>query len=110
MLKTTLTALTAALALGAATGAHAQRNLTDGGDIHSGAHTGKSVDPHTDGARTGRFDPYTQAANQSTRSDLAPAGKTADPYTDGARAGKADPYTDGAKAGKADPFTDGARK
>ncbi len=81
----------------------------------------------TDGARTGKFDPYTDGARIVAGLDrigvsAAPA-RSVDQFTDGARAGKFDPYTDGARivagldrtgvsaspARNADPYTDGAR-
>ncbi|WP_454763659.1 hypothetical protein [Cupriavidus campinensis] len=106
--KTVPTLIVAALAaMGTMQLAHAQKNYTDGGDLYSGSHT-KKASPHTNAAKAGKFDPYTDGAKKSTRSDLAP--KKADPYTDGAKAGKPDPYTDGAKAGKPDVYTDGAKK
>ncbi|WP_423197381.1 MULTISPECIES: hypothetical protein [unclassified Cupriavidus] len=98
----------AAAAFGTVQFAHAQnKNYTDGGDLYSGSHT-KKASPHANAAKSGKFDPYTDGANKSTRSNLAP-NKKADPYTDGAKTGKTDPYTDGAKTGKADPYTDGAK-
>lgn len=106
--KTVPTLIVAALAaLGTMNLAHAQKNYTDGGDIHSGSHT-KKASPHANAAKSGKFDPYTDGAKKSTRADLAP--KKADPYTDGAKAGKFDPHTDGAKSGKPDVYTDGAKK
>ncbi len=106
--KTVPTLIVAALAgLGTMQLAHAQKNYTDGGDIHSGSHT-KKASPHTNTAKSGKFDPYTDGAKKSTQTDLAL--KKADPYTDGAKVGKADPYTDGAKSGKPDVYTDGAKK
>lgn len=106
--KTVPTLIVAALAaLGATQFAYAQKNYTDGGDIHSGSHAKKKANPNQSAAKSGKFDPYTDGAKQSTQSDLA--GKKVDPNTDGAKAGKFDPYTDGAKAGKYDPYTDGAK-
>lgn len=104
MLKKTVptliaTALTAFAALGTVQLAHAQKNYTDGGDLYGGSHT-KKANPKQGAAKSGKFDPYTDGASKSTRSDLT-ARKKADPNTDGAKSGKFDPYTDGAKAGEA---------
>lgn len=109
--KTVPALIIAALtAFGGAQLAHAQKNYTDGGDLYGGAHTNKT-DPNKNAAKSGKFDPYTDGAKKSTKSNLNASGanKKADPYTDGAKAGKPDPYTDGAKAGKPDPYTDGAK-
>ncbi|MCO4860092.1 hypothetical protein MKD38_00310 [Cupriavidus sp. WGlv3] len=106
MLKKTL--IIAALAALGATQAYAQKNYTDGGDLYSGSHTNKAG-PNQSAAKSGKFDPYTDGAKQSTKSQLNSSGKKFDPNTDGAKAGKYDPYTDGAKAGKTDPYTDGAK-
>jgi len=122
MLKKTVPSLIVAAltALGAVQLAHAQKNYTEGGDLYSGSHTKNKANPNQNPAKSGKFDPYTDGAKKSTRTDLAP-NKKPDPYTDGARGkpdpyldgaktGKPDPYLDGAKTGKADPFTDGAKK
>lgn len=106
--KTVPTLIVAALAALGATQVYAQKNYTEGGDIHSGSHT-KKAGPNQGAAKSGKFDPYTDGAKQSTKSDLTSSGKKFDPNTDGAKAGKFDPYTDGAKAGKPDPYTDGAK-
>ena len=103
------TLIVAALtSLGAMQLAHAQKNYTDGGDLYSGSHSKNKANPNQNPAKSGKFDPYTDGAKKSTKSDLAPS-KKADPYTDGAKSGKFDPYTDGAKSGKPDPYTDGAK-
>jgi hypothetical protein len=108
--KTVPTLIVAALAaLGTMQVAHAQKNYTDGGDLYSGAHSKDKANPNQTAAKSGKFDPYTDGAKKSTKSELAPS-KKADPYTDGAKSGKFDPYTDGAKSGKFDPYTDGAKK
>lgn len=108
--KTTVpTLIVAALAaIGTAQLAYAQKNYTEGGDLYSGSHT-KKASPHKNPAKSGKFDPYTDGAKQSTQSDLNASGKKVDPNTDGAKAGKFDTYTDGAKTGKFDPYTDGAK-
>ncbi|MFS8976115.1 hypothetical protein [Cupriavidus necator] len=106
--KTVPTLIVAALAALGATQVYAQKNYTEGGDIHSGSHT-KKAGPNQGAAKSGKFDPYTDGAKQSTKSDLTSSGKKFDPNTDGAKAGKFDTYTDGAKAGKPDPYTDGAK-
>lgn len=107
--KTVPTLIVAALtALGAVQLAHAQKNYTDGGDLYSGSHTKNKANANQNAAKSGKFDPYTDGAKKSTRTDLAP-NKKVDPYTDGAKSGKPDPYLDGAKVGKADPYTDGAK-
>ncbi|WP_019452028.1 hypothetical protein, partial [Cupriavidus sp. BIS7] len=95
MSKTLLTSLiVATAALVAAPVAHAQ-DKKQFDPYTQGAKTDK-YNPYTDGARAGdKFDPYSQGANTTTQSDLAPTQK-ADPYTDGAKASKYDPYTDGA--------------
>ncbi|SOY58174.1 hypothetical protein [Cupriavidus taiwanensis] len=109
MLKKSIPPLiVAALAALGATQAYAQKNYTEGGDLYSGSHT-KKAGPNQGAAKSGKFDPYTDGAKQSTKSELTNSGKKFDPNTDGAKAGKYDPYTDGAKAGKADPYTDGAK-
>lgn len=108
--KTVPTLIVAALtALGAVQLAHAQqKNYTDGGDLYSGSHSKNKANPNQNPAKSGKFDPYTDGAKKSTRTDLAP-NKKADPYTDGAKSGKPDPYLDGAKSGKPDPYLDGAK-
>ncbi|WP_454735272.1 hypothetical protein [Cupriavidus necator] len=106
--KTVPTLIVAALAALGATQVYAQKNYTEGGDIHSGSHT-KKAGPNQGAAKSGKFDPYTDGAKESTKSDLTSSGKKFDPNTDGAKAGKFDTYTDGAKAGKPDPYTDGAK-
>ncbi|RDK11117.1 hypothetical protein [Cupriavidus lacunae] len=106
--KTVPTLIVAALAALGATQVYAQKNYTEGGDLYGGSHT-KKASPHQNPAKSGKFDPYTDGAKQSTKSELTNSGKKVDPNTDGAKAGKFDPYTDGAKAGKADPYTDGAK-
>ncbi|SPA00523.1 conserved hypothetical protein; putative exported protein [Cupriavidus taiwanensis] len=106
--KSVPTLIVAALAALGATQVYAQKNYTDGGDLYSGSHT-KKAGPNQSAAKAGKFDPYTDGAKQSTKSELTNSGKKFDPNTDGAKAGKFDPYTDGAKAGKADPYTDGAK-
>ncbi|MEM5274263.1 hypothetical protein VSR17_04395 [Cupriavidus taiwanensis] len=109
MLKKSIpTLIVAALAALGATQAHAQKNYTDGGDLYSGGHT-KKAGPNQNPAKSGKFDPYTDGARQSTKSDLTSSDKKFDPNTDGAKSGKFDPYTDGAKTGKADPYTDGVK-
>ncbi|WP_354684867.1 hypothetical protein [Cupriavidus necator] len=108
--KTVPTLIVAALAALGATQAYAQKNYTDGGDLYSGGHTKKKASPNQNPAKSGKFDPYTDGAKQSTKADLtSSSGKKFDPNTDGAKAGKFDPYTEGAKAGKRDPYTDGAK-
>ena len=122
MLKKTVPALIVAAltAVGAVQLAHAQKNYTEGGDLYSGSRSKDKANPNQNPAKSGKFDPYTDGAKKSTRSDLTQRkadpytdgarGGTRDPYLDGARTGKPDPYTDGAKTGKADPYTDGAKK
>jgi hypothetical protein len=106
--KTVPTLIVAALAaFGATQLAYAQKNYTEGGDLYGGSHAKKKASPNQSAAKSGKFDPYTDGAKQSTKADLA--GKKLDPNTDGAKAGKYDPYTDGAKSGKPDPYTDGAK-
>ncbi|MEM5428326.1 hypothetical protein [Cupriavidus oxalaticus] len=107
--KTVSTLIVAAFAAVGATQVYAQKNYTEGGDLYGGSHTKKQASPNQNPAKSGKFDPYTDGAKQSTRSDLTNSGKKVDPNTDGAKAGKYDPYTDGAKAGKYDPYTDGAK-
>ncbi|MFJ4289833.1 hypothetical protein ACIP1U_08605 [Cupriavidus sp. NPDC089707] len=108
--KTVSTLIVAAFAAVGATQVYAQKNYTDGGDLYGGSHTKKQASPNQNPAKSGKFDPYTDGAKQSTRSDLTNSGqKKFDPNTDGAKSGKFDPYTDGAKAGKYDPYTDGAK-
>ncbi|QQX89773.1 hypothetical protein JJQ59_35270 (plasmid) [Cupriavidus necator] len=111
MLKKTIpTLIIAALAaFGMTQSANAQKNYTEGGDLYGGSHAAKQVSPNADAAKAGKFDPYTDGAKQSTRSELSPSDKRFDPYSEGAKAGKYDPYTDGAKSGKFDPYTDGAK-
>ncbi|WP_316149152.1 hypothetical protein [Cupriavidus sp. BIC8F] len=106
--KTVSTLIVAALAALGATQVYAQKNYTDGGDLYGGSHT-KKASPNQNPAKSGKFDPYTDGAKQSTKSDLTNSGKKFDPNTDGAKSGKFDPYTDGAKAGKTDPYTEGAK-
>ncbi|SDD89554.1 hypothetical protein SAMN05216345_12059 [Cupriavidus sp. YR651] len=85
----------------------------------------RTHDAFTDGARTGKFDPYADGARTVAGLDKvgvsAPPARTFDPYADGARG--ADPYTDGARfvagldnvgvsaspARGFDPYLDGAR-
>lgn len=107
--KTVSTLIVAALAALGATQVYAQKNYTEGGDLYGGSHT-KKANPNQNPSKSGKFDPYTDGAKQSTKSDLTDSsGKKFDPNTDGAKSGKFDPYTDGAKAGKFDPYTDGAK-
>lgn len=106
--KSVPTLIVAALAALGATQVHAQKNYTEGGDLYSGSHA-KKAGPNQSAAKSGKFDPYTDGARQSTKSELTNSGKKFDPNTDGAKSGKFDPYTEGAKAGKADPYTDGAK-
>ncbi|KAF7962730.1 hypothetical protein AWV80_18660 [Cupriavidus sp. UYMU48A] len=96
-------------AFGMTQAANAQKNYTEGGDLYGGSHTAKKVSPNSSAAKSGKFDPYTDGAKQSTRSSLNASEKGFDPYSEGAKAGKYDPYTDGAKTGKYDPYTDGAK-
>jgi len=100
MFKKTVPTLTIAAlsAFGAMQFAYAQKNYTEGGDLYSGNHSSKKADPNTNAAKSGKFDPYTDGAKQSTRSDLNATGKQFDPYSEGAKSGKFDPYSDGAKA------------
>lgn len=108
--KTIPTPIIAGLAaFGVTQAANAQKNYTDGGDLYGGSHTAKKVSPNSGAAKSGKFDPYTDGAKQSTRSSLNASEKRFDPYSEGAKAGKYDPYTDGAKTGKSDPYTDGAK-
>ncbi len=103
MLKTTvptwIATLTALATLGAAPLAHAQKNYTEGGDLYGGSHTKKQANPKQNAAKSGKFDPYTDGANKSTRSDLNDS-KQVNPKADANKSGKFDPYSDGAKAGK----------
>ncbi|QYY32780.1 hypothetical protein K2O51_18685 [Cupriavidus pinatubonensis] len=108
--KTIPTLIIAGLAaFGVTQAANAQKNYTDGGDLYGGSHAAKKVSPNSGAAKSGKFDPYTDGAKQSTRSSLNASEKRFDPYSEGAKAGKYDPYTDGAKTGKFDPYTDGAK-
>lgn len=80
--KTVPTLIIAALAgLGTMQLAHAQKNYTDGGDIHSGSHT-KKASPHANTAKAGKFDPYTDGARTVAGRDRtgvsAEPGRTAD--------------------------------
>lgn len=110
MLKKSVPALIiAALAALGTTQVYAQKNYTEGGDLYSGSHTKKKAGQNQNPAKSGKFDPYTDGARQSTKSELNSSGKKFDPNTDGAKAGKFDPYTDGTRAGKTDPYTDGAK-
>jgi len=112
--KTVPTLIVAALAaFGTVQIAHAQKNYTDGGDLYGGAHT-KGNKAQGSAAKQGKFDPYTEGANKSTKANLNPNSTSAktgkvDPYTEGAKSGKFDPYTDGAKSGKFDPYTEGTK-
>jgi hypothetical protein len=107
--KSVPTLIFAALAaLGTAQIAHAQKNYTEGGDTYSAGHT-KKAKPQGSAAKQGKFDPYTQGAKSSTKSDLSATGKATDPTGSAAKQGKFDPYTEGAKQGKFDPYTEGAK-
>ncbi|WP_420992997.1 hypothetical protein ACKI2N_022650 [Cupriavidus sp. 30B13] len=84
----------------------------------------RTHDAFTDGARSGKADPFTEGARIAglDRAGVsATPARSFDPYTEGARAGKADPYTDGARiagldrsgvsaapARGFDPYTEGA--
>ncbi|EHP42916.1 hypothetical protein OR16_11718 [Cupriavidus basilensis OR16] len=61
----------------------------------------RATDAYTDGARAGKFDPYTDGALVAglDRSGVsATPARSFDAYTDGARSGKVDVFTEGANA------------
>ena len=98
MFRKSIPTLIAAMlaAIGTTQFSYAQKNYTEGGDIHGGSHTTKTS-PHKDAAKSKKFDPYTQSPNKSTRSNLSPSDRKANPNTDAAKTGKFDPYSEGAK-------------
>ena len=98
----------ASLAVLGAQAVQAQKNYTDGGDLYGGSHAAKSKTQNQ--AKSGKPDPQTDGAKQSTKAGLAESRERPDTGTSGARSGKFDPYSEGAKAGKFDPYTEGAKK
>ncbi|MGO4329938.1 hypothetical protein AB4Z48_13485 [Cupriavidus sp. 2TAF22] len=61
----------------------------------------RTHDAFTDGARSGKLDPFTEGARIAglDRSGVSAApARSFDPYTEGARSGKVDVFTEGAKA------------
>ena len=70
-----LTPLCVVALVTSATLAHASNRAVDMATVDSAAHATGPRDPYTDGARTGKFDVYSEGAKITDKRD---------PYTDGA--------------------------